>query len=347
MNNIIELEQAMAAEQTMYIDMRSPGEYEEGHIPGAISMPLFSNLERAEVGTTYKQIGAEEAKQQGLEIVSPKLPGIVNQIRDMKQAGKTIVIYCWRGGMRSRSIVSVLAMMGITTYQLKGGYKAYRRYILDSLDSFKLQPKIVVLCGSTGVGKTSLLAYLAAKGIATLDLEKLANHRGSAFGHVGLGRPATAQQFDMAILAQLRALNDEPYIVVECESKRIGNVYLPAVLYQAMQRGSRILLTADLDVRIIRLIEEYTGVYQDNKQAIEASIEALRPRLGQKKTEGLLADLQAGEMRTVVRVLLSGYYDALYGYEAADENKFAAVISANDFDKATADIIEFLHRVRR
>lgn len=347
MLNVITLEKALLLDNTLYIDMRSPLEYQEGHIPGAVNIPLFTNEERAVVGTTYKQVGPEEAKQQGLSIVSIKLPDIVSQIRGYYKSGKTVIVYCWRGGMRSKSVVNILEIMGIRAYQLLGGYKIYRRYVLDSLSTFSWNPDTIVLCGSTGVGKTTILKNLDKQTIPVLDLEKLANHRGSAFGHVGLGRPATAQQFDTAILNHLKELEHNPYVIVECESKRIGNVYVPDVLYQAMQRGPRILLRADIEIRITRLIEEYTDLYDHNRAAIEASIEALRPRLGKRKTDCMLADLLIGNIRQVVRVLLEDYYDPLYGYDTIEENKFAAIINANDLEQASTDIIDFLKQWRR
>ena len=347
LHNVITLDEALATDHIVYVDMRSPSEYQAGHIPGAVNIPLFSDEERAIVGTTYKQVSTDDAKQQGLTFVSSKLPAIVEQIRQLCQEGGKGVSYCWRGGMRSRSVVSILDIMGVNAFQLQGGYKAYRRHILDSLTHFSLQPVVIVLCGSTGVGKTTLLARLAERGIPVLDLENLANHRGSAFGHVGLGPPMTAQKFDTALLAALRELNQHPFIVVECESKRIGNVYLPDVLYQAMQCGPKVLLTARLDIRIDRLIAEYTDLVSDHQSALAGSIESLRTKLGNKKTDRLLDDLLSGRIRDVVRTLLSDYYDPLYGYETADESRFKAVVSADDLSAAANNIEELVNHWRR
>ena len=347
LHNVITLDEALATDHIVYVDMRSPSEYQAGHIPGAVNIPLFSDEERAIVGTTYKQVSTDDAKQQGLTFVSSKLPAIVEQIRQLCQEGGKGVIYCWRAGMRSRSVVSILDIMGVNAFQLQGGYKAYRRHILDSLTHFSLQPVVIVLCGSTGVGKTTLLARLAERGIPVLDLENLANHRGSAFGHVGLGPPMTAQKFDTALLAALRELNQHPFIVVECESKRIGNVYLPDVLYQAMQCGPKVLLTARLDIRIDRLIAEYTDLVSDHQSALAGSIESLRTKLGNKKTDRLLDDLLSGRIRDVVRTLLSDYYDPLYGYETADESRFKAVVSADDLSAAANNIEELVNHWRR
>lgn len=330
----------------IYIDMRSPSEFRDGRIPGAINIPLLDDEERGRVGTVYKTVGPEEAKQLGLTVVSGKLPDIVSQIRNAYKTGRTVIIYCWRGGMRSKSVVSILELMGIPAYQLIGGYKAYRRYVLDSLAAFPLNPRVIVLSGSTGVGKTALLKTLAEQGVPVIDLERLANHRGSAFGQVGLGRPETAQNFDAAILGELHRLNNEPYIVVECESKRIGNVYLPHVLYQAMQNGKRILAFTDIETRITRLIEEYLAIYNENRDGIISSIKTLKNRLGAAKTEKLLDAFAANRTREVVHTLLVDYYDPLYGYEKANPGNFDYKVDATDFDEAAARIIDYLKTLR-
>ena len=343
LHRIINIHDAYNLPDPIYIDMRSPSEFEVGHIPGAYSIPLFSDEERAKVGTVYRQDGSEEAKYLGLSIVSTKLPDLVREVRALYQTGRTVIIYCWRGGMRSKSVVNVLDLMGIPAYQLLGGYKSFRNYVLEKLRSFELKPQIVVLCGSTGVGKTKLLSLLAEQGAFTLDLEKLANHRGSAFGHVGIGTPATAQNFDAVILAELEALNDKPYIIVECESKRIGNVYVPDVLFDGMKRGKRILAFADTEIRISRLIEEYAAVYSKNYDAIIGSINTLEKKIGRKQTDLLLAQMEAGQVRDVVRLLLIDYYDPLYGYEKAASSSYNLSVCANDLVQASSKIMDYLH----
>ena len=346
LHKVIALEDALKIEKPLFIDMRSPGEYEQGHIPGAINIPLFNDHERAEVGTIYKQVGVIEAKQRGLAIVSSKLPELVNQIRSFYQTGYSIIIYCWRGGMRSKSVVTVLDLMGITAYQLIGGYKAYRRFVLDRLRTFELRPEIIVICGSTGVGKTALLGKLAEKQVPVIDLESLANHRGSVFGQVGLGKPQTAQNFDALLLQELQRLNEKRYVVVECESKRIGNVYLPDVLYQAMRRGKKILVQADLETRVSRLIAEYVDVYRNNTEALLVSLKTLAKRLGTRKVTALSDKLLRGEVRDVVRILLTDYYDPLYGYETANPDHFDLVVDANNLVQAACQIVEYLEQRR-
>ncbi len=337
---------ALKLDNPIFIDMRSPSEFANGAIPGAINIPLLDDAERGEVGTIYKLTGPEEAKQQGLAIVSAKLPALVGSIRAQYKGGRTVVVYCWRGGMRSKSVVGILEIMGIPAYQLLGGYKAYRRHVLETLESFDLKPTVVTLCGSTGVGKTTLLALLKEQGVPVIDLEKLANHRGSVFGSVGLGKPATAQNFDALILRELLRYNDAPYIMVECESKRIGNVYIPEPLFAAMKKGPKLLAYADIETRVTRLIEEYLDVYNSRGDEIRASIQALRARLGAVKTDRLSAAFAAGEVREVVRTLLTDYYDPLYGYEQAAPADYAVTVDAADFSRAAAGIIDYLNTLR-
>jgi tRNA 2-selenouridine synthase len=349
LHSIISVEEAVAIDSPVFIDVRSPAEYETGHIPGAVNIPLFSDDERVQVGTTYRQVGVEEAKLQGLVLASAKLPDIVGRVQQLRKSGRKVVVYCWRGGMRSKAVVTVLELMGILSSQLSGGYKAYRQFVLNRLRTFEVKPIIIVLCGSTGTGKTLILNQLANANIPVINLEQLANHRGSVFGQIGLGRPATAQIFDTNLLLALDQLNTQPYIVVECESKRIGNVYLPDCLFDAMRRGKKILVSADIEVRVDRLIKEYIHLYKDkdNDEAIVAGLESLRRRLGNKKTECLLADFRAGKVRDVVKVLLVDYYDLMYGYGQSDTAIYDVEVNADDIEQATEVIIQYLQQFGR
>jgi tRNA 2-selenouridine synthase len=342
LHTIISLEEALKLDNPIFIDMRSPVEFADGCIPGAINIPLFDDEERSRVGLVYRIEGPDEAKQLGLSLVSPRLPDIISQIRGHYQSGHTVIVYCWRGGMRSKAVVNILELVGIPARQLIGGYKNYRRYVLESLENFPSLPPIVVLCGSTGVGKTTLLDLMVRRGLPVIDLEKLANHRGSVFGQIGLGRPATAHTFDTALLYELKRLQNQPFIVVECESKRIGNVYLPPVLYQAMDRGRKILVRAAVETRVSRLIEEYLDIYHDNEEAIVASLKMLKKRLGTAKTQKLLDAFAADRVREVVRCLLVDYYDPLYGYENAVPGEFDYTVDAENLEQAASQIIDYL-----
>jgi tRNA 2-selenouridine synthase len=338
----IQPEQALQQNNLLFVDTRSPSEYVKGHIPGAYNLPILEDDERCIVGTLYKKEGPEEARRAGLEIVSGKLPKIVNTIQSLQNTGTEIVIYCWRGGMRSRSIVTVLQLMGVNARQLLGGYKAYRKYIQDSLATMDIRPQIIVLCGSTGVGKTTILNSLEKRGYPVLDLEALANHRGSAFGQVGLGESATAQNFDSHLWTFLRQFNNSPFLIVECESKRIGNVYLPDILHDRIKNGTRILLKASLENRVTRLIIEYTTAMETVSDEIRHSIISLQRKLGKRKTSEMLTLFNDGQLPDLVRMLLIDYYDPLYGYEQGNDDKYAAVIDANDINDAINQIEIYL-----
>ena len=346
---VITIEEALALETPLYIDTRSPSEYEQGHIPGAVNVPLLEDDERAIVGTLYKQRGQAEAKHKGLEIVSGKLADMVQRVSSLmaNSSSGSLIVYCWRGGMRSRSVLTILELMGINGVQLVGGYKAYRRSVQEQLASFSLRPQIIVLCGSTGVGKTSILQMLTDEGYPAIDLEKLANHRGSAFGQVGRGKPATAQNFDAELLQLLLQYNDEPFLIVECESKRVGNVYLPEVLYKGMKSGIRVLTRASIATRVKRLIVEYTDVLVPHDPEILKSISSLTRKLGKKKTTQLIADYESGNLTAFTQTLLEEYYDPLYGYESASNDSFDLTVEAEDLKYCTAGIAEFIDRLKR
>lgn len=346
---VISIEQALNLSSCLFVDTRSPSEFEQGHIPGAVNVPLLEDEERAIVGTLYKKKGPEEAKQKGLEIVSGKLSDMVKDIASKMSSmpSASLVVYCWRGGMRSKSVLTILELMGITGKQLSGGYKSYRRYVQDRLLDFSLRPKMIVLCGSTGVGKTTLLQILAERGVPVIDLEMLANHRGSAFGQVGRGKPATAQNFDAIILQLLEQYNEEPYIIIECESKRVGNVYLPNNLYQAMQSGHKILTKAKIETRVQRLILEYTDVLIPHDPEILQSINSLTKKLGRKRVAQLTMDYETGNLAGFTKALLEEYYDPLYAYETASPDQFDLVVDAEDFNHAAEEIVKYIGCLKR
>ncbi|MEG6585478.1 tRNA 2-selenouridine(34) synthase MnmH [Dendrosporobacter sp. 1207_IL3150] len=347
MHKTVDFESSKTFDNPIYIDVRSPSEYLKGHIPNSVNIPIFSDEERALVGTIYKNIGSEEAKDKGLEIVSTKLPDIIRQIQSHYKMGKRLIIYCWRGGMRSKSIVSILAIMGIKSYQLIGGYKEYRNYVLKQLASFKIKPEIYVLCGSTGVGKTNILNLLKKINEPIIDIEQLANHRGSIFGQIGLGQPASAQSFDSLLLNELEQLNNSHYIILESESKRVGNVYIPDILYNAMKSAKRILIYADLEIRAERLINEYFHLNMQNTQSIADCINSLSKRLGVKKTKQLLNYLESGNIRQCALTLINEYYDPLYGYEKQNDDEFDLVVCSNNLNEAANKIINYLRKTGR
>lgn len=326
--------------------MRSPKEFADGSIPGAINIPLFSDAERAEIGTIYCHDSPDNAKMRGLSLVAPKLPAMVAKIKRLTESRRPVVVYCWRGGMRSKSITSVLELMDIEAYQLEGGYKAFRHYVLDRLSSFPFKPIVYVLCGSTGVGKTAVLRKLQARGLPVLDLERLANHRGSIFGPIGLGRPQTSKNFDALLLQELERLNQSDYLLVECESKRIGNSYLPDFLLQAIKKGPKILLYTDIETRVGRLLEEYLPASGRDLTPFHEAIAGLQHKLGKKKVAALQRQLAEGQCHDVVKELLTAYYDPLYKYERIDPSAYILMVDATDLNQAVETIFTFFRNLQ-
>lgn len=204
--------------QITVIDVRSPSEYKDATLPDSLNIPFFDDEERAEVGTLYKQTSVQAAKERGLEIAAAKLPSFVKEFAAI-QGDKAV--FCWRGGMRSRTTATVLSLMDIHAYRLIGGYKAYRKWVLDELESYEFKAKPYVIHGNTGTGKTNLLHRLKAQSYPVLDLEGMAGHRGSIFGEIGL-HANNQKTFDSLLMEELIKLGDAPYVLFEAESKRLG-----------------------------------------------------------------------------------------------------------------------------
>ena len=246
----ISVAEAFKLGNAVFIDTRSPAEYENDHIIGAISLPTLDDKERHEVGLMYKQISQELAIEKGLGFYSEKIPNIIKTIKPYKN--KTLVVYCARGGMRSGIIASLLESIGMKVYQIEGGYKLFRNYLLDQLNNFKIKPKVFVLHGLTCTGKTELLDQLDN----VIDLEGLAQHRGSLYGAIGL-IPNSQKKFENLLLAKLEELNDRDYILVEGESRRIGNCIMPECLWQAMEKGTNVLIKRSVPLRVKAMVKEY------------------------------------------------------------------------------------------
>lgn len=326
----------------LFVDVRSEGEYAEATIPGAINVPLLRNEERAQVGTVYKKKGAENARELGLEIVSPRLPELVSDFREISPRGP-MVVFCWRGGLRSKSVTSVLETMGIQTARLTGGYKAYRRYVNDYFNR-PLPHKIVVLHGLTGVGKTEVLYNLKQIGAPAIDLEGLANNRGSVFGNIGMPPQPSQKNFEGQLVAELKRVEDTGHAIVECESRRIGRILLPESLVRGMREGLHILLYCSMAHRVKRLVDIYAEGSDINREQLKAAITSLEQRVGKAKTGELKAMVEEGRFAEVAEYLLREYYDPLYRYpEGPDENYDLSVDTA-DPEQAAEKIGDYLSR---
>ena len=291
------------------VDVRSPSEFEKGHWPGAINLPLFSDEERAEVGTSYKQQGRLPAIHLGLSITGPKLSALAGKLEQLRDQG-TPRLYCWRGGMRSASMAWLASQIDLTPALLIGGYKAYRRWAQQQFE--RLWP-LRLMGGRTGTGKTDLLLALQQRGVAVVDLEGLAHHRGSSFGGLGLPPQPSTEHYENRLaecLDQHRQAGAEA-IWLEAESIQVGRCRIPKAFFDQMQNAPVLEIQRSLNERVDQLV----GVY--GHQGMDALAEATRRisrRLGPQRTTQALNAIAAGDWATACRATLD-YYDRCYDHE--------------------------------
>lgn len=327
----ITVREAFNLGNALFIDARTPKEYEEDHILGAVNVPLLSDEERHEIGIIYKQKSREKAIERGMEVFPEKIPSIYNAVKDCRD--KTIIVYCARGGMRSRIIASLLESIGYKVLQLEGGYKLFRHYILEELNNFNLRPKILCLYGLTCTGKTDLLKKFPN----SLDLEGLAQHRGSLYGSVGL-KPRSQKKFENLLLQRLRELNDEKFILVEGESRKIGNVEIPSFLYKAMKKGINIHITRSIEKRTEETVHEYFAT-PEMVEEIRKITPTLRDVINRKKKEEVLSLIDEKRYHEAAKILLEQYYDLLYVH-TLNKQKFSYEINNDVLEEGIKKIKE-------
>ena len=314
------------------IDVRSPKEFELGHIPGAINIPIFTNDERAIIGTIYKQKGREPALLKGLEIVGSKLKEFANKSRKLSVKNK-LLVHCWRGGMRSSSMAWLFETVGIKTYVLIGGYKAFRKYSKEQLTKSKL----LVLGGLTGSGKTETLIEIKNKGEQAINLEGIAHHKGSAFGALGQEPQPTNEQFENDLLYQWLSFDLSKPIWIEDESHSIGSNWLPNELFSLMRKSPVIKMEIDKQIRINRLVNEYANF---DKKELENCIVKIGKRLGGQNVKQALESLKNGNLYNVADLTLK-YYDKsyLFGLEKRAKNSIYSVYLESDDPKKNATML--------
>ena len=337
----IEIMEALKRSDLLFIDVRTPTEYAEASIPGAINIPLFNDQEHHQLGIIYHQLGETEARRAALDMVAPKLSALVDKIVRTCNGEKPL-LYCSRGGMRSLSLYQILMLAGIQPLRLKKGYKAYRSYVIERLADYKLKCKLYVVHGLTGVGKTALLQNLDQKGLPVIDLEELANHRGSVFGAVGLNTSRSQKNFDALLLQQLDRYKELPYLYIEGEGRRIGNIYLPPFLAEAMEKGYQILLTASMETRVKRIVSTYipAAMSEELLEQLKHALSSLRKRLGDKKVDRLIIMLEHGDYYNVSRLLCADYYDQFYSDSRPECARFDSVIDAESIENAAEQIMK-------
>lgn len=299
------------------LDVRSPSEYEKGHIPSAENLPLFSDEERAEVGTLYKQNGPNIAMMKGLELAGSKLTEYIKDATALIE-GKNVVVHCWRGGKRSSSMGTLLEFMGFNVELLKGGYKAYRNFILQEFKDRKIEFNI--LGGPTGSGKTRVLQSLEYQGAQIIDLERMASHRGSSFGALGQEVQPSTEQFENDLFAVFRKLDFSRPVWIENESRSIGKVYLPEGFWEQSIRGNLYEIDVPKDDRIANLIQEY-GAF--SKGELMDCLDKLSKRLGGQNVKAAKEAFEEGNLGLATSIALK-YYDKAYAY-AASKKPFSQI----------------------
>lgn len=320
--------------EAQLIDVRSQSEFAESTIPGSINIPLFDDAERAEVGTLYKQESVDAAKNRGLEIVSSKLPGFIRAIGENGPPLK--IVFCWRGGMRSRTSATLASLMGFKMFRLTGGFRAYRKWVVETLESYSELPPCYVINGYTGTGKTELLIRLQERGYPVINLEWMAEHRGSIFGHIGK-TPSNQKSFESRLVHELIRLRNAPYLILEAESKRVGKVVLPEFLIEAKEKGTAIFIEIPDEVRVANILNDYKP--QENKEEFIRSFERIAKRIHTPiaaEIRGLLRDDRFSE---AAKLLLLHYYDPRYQFATEQYEQERMTVSAASLDQALEGII--------
>lgn len=286
------------------VDVRSEAEFEVGHVRGAANIPLLNNEERVKVGTTYKHSGQREAIMEGFRMVGPRLPEIINETERVSR-GNELLVHCWRGGMRSNNFCQFVNMAGIKAQSLTGGYKAYRNV---AQEAFKKPLQIILLAGCTGSGKSDVLRSLASQGEQILDLEQLANHKGSAFGGLLMPPQPTTEQFQNELFEEILKLDLSRRVWVEDESLAIGKIFLPSDFWQRMSQSPLVQMDVSKEVRIQRLVNEYGAA--DRAEFLQIMGKIVK-KLGGQHFNSAKEKLAQNDMVAVMDILLT-YYDKAY-----------------------------------
>ena len=323
-------------------DVRTPAEFEHGHIPGAFNLPLFSDEERVSIGTTYKQVGKEAAILLGFDFTGPKWSGFIRQALEMAQE-KKIAVHCWRGGMRSGAMAWALDLYGFEVYRVEGGYKQYRRWVLDQ---FEATYALYILGGMTGSGKTRILHELQALGQQVIDLEELAQHRGSAFGSMNKLVQPTQEQFENNLASELNKLDKQRSIWVEDESSSVGKRTIPRPFWDQMVASFLIDIKVSVEQRVEALVQEYGSL--DKDFLIECT-ERIRKRLGLDQAKNAIIAIKDERIADFICVVLI-YYDKTYRTSLArrDAGRILKVNIENTDDTRNAkEILRAVHAIPR
>jgi tRNA 2-selenouridine synthase len=293
------------------LDVRSPAEFAEDHLPGAINCPVLNDEERIRIGTLYKQVNAFEAKKLGAALVARNIAQHIEARFLVHERQWRPLVYCWRGGNRSGAMAHILARIGWPVVQLDGGYKEYRRHVIAALEVLPTRLEFRVLCGTTGSGKSRMLHTLSELGAQVLDLEQLAAHRGSILGYLPDTPQPSQKAFESAIWQQLREFDPSRPVYVESESKKVGNLRVPEAMMYAMRAASCIVLELPLEERVKLLMQDYEH-FTANPVILNAQVSCLTALHGREKIQHWHTLTLGGELEQLVHELLHDHYDPSY-----------------------------------
>ncbi len=318
------------------IDARSEREFEKGHFPFAVNVPLLDNIERQKIGTTYKNRGREDAVHQGLELVGPKMHKLYERYLELSNINqKPLLFYCWRGGLRSGISSTLMQWSGRPVFRLEGGYKAYRKWIQSQ---FERPFHFISISGNTGSGKTEILHLLKQNGLQILDLEGLANHKGSAFGSLGqLPQPST-EEFENKMGWVLSEMSEMNPVFVESESRSIGNCFVPQGIWDKMESASVLKIQVSLDQRIQRLIQEYAHF---DVELLKSRTEILRKKPGGQHANEAIIALDQHDFKRWIEIVLV-YYDKTYSHSQEKPNKRELGVFTFDWNDKEHSLTKFL-----
>lgn len=329
------------------IDVRSPSEFAEDHVPGAINLPVLSDAERAEVGTVYVQEDRFKARKIGAAYVARNAARYLETRLSDRPGGWRPLVYCWRGGQRSGSFASILSQIGWRVELLDGGYKSYRALVVAMLYDGALRAPVVLLDGHTGTAKTELLGRLAQRGHQVIDLEGLANHRGSLFGYQG-AQPSQ-KAFESRLAMALAGMDPVRPILLEAESNKVGDLLIPPALWKAMQAAPRLRITAPVSQRAAYLARSYADIAADGP-LLQATLDALVPYHGRDVVAGWQALAASGQIKALAQSLMETHYDPRYAKSAerwATQRVEIAATSLSDggLEALAQDVEQALDRV--
>ncbi|MEO8812929.1 MAG: tRNA 2-selenouridine(34) synthase MnmH, partial [Caulobacteraceae bacterium] len=331
------LDAATLARFDEIIDVRSPREFSQDHVPGAVNLPVLGDAERAMIGTIYVQDSRFKARRLGAALVSRNIAAHLEGVLAGKPGGWAPLVYCWRGGQRSNAFATVIDQVGWRVAVLAGGYRTYRRGVTAALYDAEPDLRLVLLDGYTGSAKTGILGRLAARGVQTLDLEGLADHRGSLFGGFA-GRPQPGQKlFESRLAGALAALDPARPIVVEAESSKVGERMVPPMLWRAMRAAPRIDLIAPRVERARYLVEAYGDIVADPAH-VEEVLAKLPGRHGRKRLTEWLEMARAGDVLALAESLVEAHYDPAYERSRGrEERPRLGLVAVDDLSPASQE----------